>query len=97
MQTNGKKYIHISQHWSSRKGGYDAQGNLDIKNPITDEGKKEPSNLKDIETLIEFHAWHEGVHYKFSDNSSPSWGNLSYEIHHDGTLTFVASDCDSSD
>lgn len=97
MQTNGKKYIHISQHWSSKKGGYDADGKLNIRNPLTDEGKKEPGHLKDIETLIEFHQWSERVHYELTDSDKPDWGSICYEIQPDGTLVYVSSDCDSSD
>lgn len=97
MDTQNKKYVAISQHWSALRGG-EKNGERVFINPITDEGKRKLTHLKDLETLIEFWGWGSpGVYYKFTDSDKAPWGNELYEIHPDGSLGYVGADYDSSD
>lgn len=97
VNTQGKKYLLVSQHWSSKKGKK-VGGDFVYVNPLTDEGKKTITHLKDLEALIEFHQWSDnGIYYKFVDNKESSWGMETYEILENGSLKFVGADYDTSD
>lgn len=86
VDSKGKKYLLISQHWSS-KLGRNVNGEIKYINPITDEGKNQLTHLKDLETLIEFHQWSDnGVYYYFSDKNECQFGMEKYEILDNGKL-----------
>lgn len=97
LKPEGKKYVLVSQHWTS-KIGKKVGDNFQYVNPISDEGKRQLTHLKDLETLIEFFGWSDsGVYYKFSEKESSSWGMETYEIADDGSLKFLNADYDTSD
>lgn len=97
MDTQNKKYLAISQHWSGKKG-QQKDGQIVYVNPVSDEGKRKLTHIKDLEVLIEFWGWgNSGVYYKFTDSNQAPWGNELYEIFADGTLGFIGADYDSSD
>lgn len=94
MNSNNKKYLHISQHWSSKKGTLGGE----LTNPVTDSGKSKLSSLLDLMALSEFHGWSDNeVYYKFSDNQEAPFGMESYQIESNGNLSLSNSNCDSSD
>lgn len=97
LNSKNQKYLHISQHWSGKKGVKNSAGEFVYVNPVTDEGKRQLSSLKDLQTLIDFWGWGDsGVYYSFSDKGSASWGQEVYEISGEA-LKFVGADYDSSD
>ncbi len=97
MNYQNQKYLHISQHWGSKRGIKQGSDFVYI-NPVSDQGKRSLSHLKDLELLIEFHGWNDnGVYYNFSDSSEASWGQEVYSVEIDGTLIFKNSNYDSSD
>ncbi len=97
LNTKNQKYLHISQHWSGKKGVKSSSGEFTYVNPVTDEGKRQLTSLKDLQALIDFWGWSDnGIYYSFSDNSSASWGQEVYEVAGD-SLKFTGASYDSSD
>jgi len=90
LNPENKKYLHISQHWTSRRNNR--------PNPVLDEGKKSLTNLSDLEKLVEYHSWSDNrVYFEFNDSSGANWGQEVYQVLNNQDLKLIGSDYDSSD
>lgn len=96
LNKDNKKFVQVSQSWTA-KTGVKVGDKWDYINPVTDEGKNRLTSLADLQKLIDFFQWSEGVHFKFQDTSVASWGSEVYQINHDQSLALVNSNYDSSD
>lgn len=86
-----KKYVNVSQHWTSKIYDHDKK---DYTNPVRDAGKSKPEHMDDLHALKQaghISGWTEHDHPK------KSFGNETYEVSHDGKLKHVGSHYDSGD
>lgn len=88
--TPGKKYVTVSQDWTSRIHNKESGK---YENPVRDAGKKQLTHMDDLNKLKE----HKIVnHWQEHDTPKKMHGHETYEKHPDGKLTFVHAKYDTS-
>lgn len=89
-ETPGKKYVTVSQHWTSRKHNKESGK---AENPVWDSGKKKLTHTGDLDKLKS-----NGHISGWDEHNEPKkmHGYETYEKHPDGKLTFVHAKYDTS-